>query len=298
MPRPAIRALLIDLSGTLHIGSTATPAAAAALAHARKAGLVVRFCSNTSQESTRALRERLGGMGFDVRDGELWTSLGALKEVVREMKLQRPYALLSDSAMEEFPEFRSAAADAERHHASYDSVLVAFAPEHLAYGPLNKAFRVLSARPASSPSGAPPLLTTHRAKYLRSPDGELSLGPGPFVSALEEAVGGGLHAHAVGKPGRAFFESVLASIPDAPETEGARWADVAVIGDDVEADLGGGAVELGLWRVLVKTGKYRPGDESRPGVRPPDEVQDSFAAFVDDLVQDRILERVALQVMD
>jgi hypothetical protein len=34
----------------------------------------------------------------------------------------------------------------------------------------------------------------------------------------------------------------------------------------------------------VKTGKYRPGDEQRAGVHPPDEVCESFAAFVDDLI--------------
>ncbi|KAH8115621.1 hypothetical protein DFH11DRAFT_1725853 [Phellopilus nigrolimitatus] len=121
MPCLPIRALHIDLSGSLHVGPTRRPPRPP-LPLARQAGLVVRFCSNTSQESARALRERLGGMGFD----------GGL----REMKLQRPYALLFDYAMEEFPEFRSA----ERHHASYDSVLVAFASEHLAYSPLNKAF--------------------------------------------------------------------------------------------------------------------------------------------------------------
>ncbi|KAH8110305.1 hypothetical protein DFH11DRAFT_1547607 [Phellopilus nigrolimitatus] len=107
MPRPAIRAFLFDLSGTLHIGPTPTPTTAAALSRARQAGLTARFCSNTSQESARALRERLGSMGFGMRDG------GRPGDESAE-------ALLSDSAMEEVPEFRSAAADAEQHHALYD----------------------------------------------------------------------------------------------------------------------------------------------------------------------------------
>ncbi|KAG0186300.1 hypothetical protein DFQ28_008050 [Apophysomyces sp. BC1034] len=38
---------------------------------------------------------------------------------------------------------------------------------------------------------------------------------------------------------------------------------VAIIGDDVNNDLGGGALELGLHRYLVRTGKYRPGDEEK-----------------------------------
>jgi len=40
----------------------------------------------------------------------------------------------------------------------------------------------------------------------------------------------------------------------------------------------------------VKTGKYRSGDETRPGVVPPDEIFDSFAGFIDSLLLDRIFE--------
>ncbi|KAH8115616.1 hypothetical protein DFH11DRAFT_1461073, partial [Phellopilus nigrolimitatus] len=185
-----IRALLIDLSGSLHVGPTRRPPRPP-LPRARQAGLVVRFCSNASQEGTRALRERLGGMGFDLRAFRAWI---VNSPTGIEVRFFRPYALLFDYAMEEFPEFRSA----ERHHASYDSVLVAFASEHLAYSPLNKAFAARPAASPSSPDGAPPLLTTHRAKYLRTPDGELSHGQGPFISALEEAVGGGLRAQTGG----------------------------------------------------------------------------------------------------
>ncbi|KAL9556633.1 hypothetical protein MBANPS3_001787 [Mucor bainieri] len=38
---------------------------------------------------------------------------------------------------------------------------------------------------------------------------------------------------------------------------------VAIIGDDVSNDLGGGAKELGLHRFLVQTGKYRSEDSNQ-----------------------------------
>lgn len=47
-----VRALLVDLSGTLHVGDEATPGAAAALQALRQAGIAVRFVSNTSKESS------------------------------------------------------------------------------------------------------------------------------------------------------------------------------------------------------------------------------------------------------
>ena len=144
--------------------------------------------------------------------------------------------------MEEFPEYDGAPSSS--HHSEHDSVIIGLSPSHFNYDTLTKAFRVLS----STLDSAPPLITTHRAKYIRTPDGELSLGPGPFVTALEEAVGGGLRAEVIGKPTRGFFERVIASIPD--QTPELKYDEIAIIGDDIESDLGGAAVELGLWRVL------------------------------------------------
>ena len=130
----------------------------------------------------------------------------------------------------------------------YDSVVVAFAPAQFDYVALNTAFRVLMGEHHTQrglPRSDRPLIATHRSRYLGDSDGALSLGPGPFVAALENATG--KSAEAVGKPERKFFELVLSSFgPDLRDQEGL----VAVIGDDVQNDLGDGAVELGFWRVL------------------------------------------------
>ena len=50
------------------------------------------------------------------------------------------------------------------------------------------------------------LIAIHRAKYYKKLDG-LAIGPGPFVSALEEA--SGVKAECVGKPEATFFNAVL-----------------------------------------------------------------------------------------
>lgn len=91
--RPLIRAILIDLSGTLHIGDKPTPNAVEALRRLRQARVPFRFCSNTSKESTNALRKRLFRMGFEARsDGvkeEIWTSIGAVKRTLENQGLKR-----------------------------------------------------------------------------------------------------------------------------------------------------------------------------------------------------------------
>lgn len=74
-------------------------------------------------------------------------------------------------------------------HPPYDAVVVGLAPAALTYARLNDAFRLLA--PESQEQGADkaPLIVTHKARYFRDSDGGLSLGPGPFVSGLEEAAG-------------------------------------------------------------------------------------------------------------
>ena len=200
----------------------------------------------------------------------------------------RPYMLLSQSALEESTD------DDPPPSSPYDAVVVGLAPTLLDYAHLNTAFRILVGenRPASQtdpapksnsnsdiaaqaqaqPHTRPPLIALHKARYLEASDHALSLGPGPFVHALEDAAR--TSATVVGKPTRAFFETVLRDLDrdlegvskpsdlprDHDHDHGSgqpprRWEGIAVIGDDVLADLGEGAIELGLWRVL---GASRP----------------------------------------
>ena len=273
--RPFIRALLIDISGNLHVGLNPTPRAVQAYDRLRSSNVPFRLCSNTSKESTATLISQLKHMGFEIvpdQEGkrrEVWTSIGAVKQFIKNMGLQRcvgcvialskiliyhysPYLLLSDSAREEV----SPGSDVtDCIESEYDSVVIGLAPLAFDYSHLNAAFRILvgETQSAMSPSSLKsgfnlPLIATHKAKYIQTqfPPG-LSLGPGPFVTALENA--SGRKAFVVGKPTKAFFEAVISNFlpSELPKDRGGK---IAIIGDDVEADLGGGAIELGLWRIL------------------------------------------------
>ncbi|KAG1815855.1 HAD-like domain-containing protein [Suillus variegatus] len=288
-PRPKIRALLIDISGTLMIGSTPTQEAVQALAELRRSKFPFRFCSNTSKESTSVLQKRMLDAGFDVQTGEsqeLWTSLKAVRSLIRSRGLKRPYFLLSESAKDE-----CISGGLYDHSAPYDAVIVGLAPALFDYDHLNSAFRILvgehdsQKRCGEDPKASIPLIALHKARYLESSGHGLVLGPGPFVTALENATE--REAEVLGKPSKAFFQTVIESLDcEGYDPEGC----IAVIGDDIRTDLGGGAIDLCLWRILVKTGKYRAGDECREGVHPPDEVCDSFADFVDKLLSTHVAE--------
>jgi HAD superfamily hydrolase (TIGR01458 family) len=94
------------------------------------------------------------------------------------------------------------------------------------------------------------LVALQKNRYWRTPDG-LSLDAGPFVAALEYA--SGERAEVVGKPEEAFFRLAL-------EDLGLEAGEVAMVGDDAEADVAG-AKRAGLLGVQVKTGKWPPDAE-------------------------------------
>ncbi len=60
-----------------------------------------------------------------------------------------------------------------------------------------------------------------------------------------------------------------------PPYAGCEAADAVTIGDDVDSDING-AIAAGLRGILVRTGKYRPGDESR--LKPSGVVVDDIGA--------------------
>ncbi|KAJ2691260.1 hypothetical protein IWW39_000159 [Coemansia spiralis] len=254
-----IKGVLLDLSGTLHIDNAVTPRAVEALKLLRSAGVKVRFVTNSTKTSDERLHAKLSNLGFELLPSEIFTSLSAAKRLIQQ-RSYRPMLILEDEALEQFTDINQ--------DTPHNAVVIGLAPSKLDYQHMNCAFTALL--------GGADLVGIHRAKYYASAEGQLSMGPGGFVAALEYATD--KKAELVGKPARAFYELALADMGllESPEC-------VAMVGDDVLADLGGGAQELGLLRALVKTGKYREGDEDK-ATEPVDGVYSTFADFVDAVV--------------
>ena len=60
------RGVLLDLDGTIYVGSTPVAGAADAIRRLREAGIALRFTTNTTRRPVRALAERLGELGIGV----------------------------------------------------------------------------------------------------------------------------------------------------------------------------------------------------------------------------------------
>ena len=131
--------------------------------------------------------------------------------------------------------------------------------EGLTYARLNRALRHVM-------SGAE-LVALARNRVWRGADGWM-LDVGAIAAALEYA--SGRAASLVGKPSPEFFAEALAAIGVAPR-------EAAVVGDDLESDVGGGQ-SAGMKGVLVRTGKFRADEAARSPIR-PDAILDSLASL-------------------
>ncbi|WP_348527559.1 TIGR01458 family HAD-type hydrolase [Mesorhizobium sp.] len=240
--------MLLDLLGVVYDGDTPIPGAAAAIERLRKAGLPLRFVSNTTRSPRSKIIAQLVAMGIDVADEELLTPARAAVEWLRNHDRQ-PHLLVHPDLEAEFSGLEGGNGRA---------VVVGDAGEGFDHASLNRTFRELAA-------GAD-FVALAVNRTFKDADGQLSLDAGAFVAALEFA--SGRSPVVLGKPSPDFFLSALADL-DCPA------ADAVMVGDDAEGDVAG-ALRAGLGAaLLVRTGKYRPGDETRFDPAP--------AALVDDL---------------
>lgn len=245
------KALLLDLSGVLYDGNTIIPGALDAVQRVQDSDIPLRFITNTSQKTRSSLLQHLRDFGFSVEEEQLFTAIDAARQWLRQRDL-RPYCLVHENISSEFSDFEQREPNA---------VLVADAAQGFNYDNLNRAFQLCL-------EGAP-LLGVGYNRYFKSGD-RILMDAGAFIRAIEFAAG--VEATIVGKPSVEFFKLVMESACVAP-------AQALMVGDDVFGDVEG-AMKAGIPACLVRTGKYRVGDENK--------IDGNFA------VVDSISEAVAL----
>jgi HAD superfamily hydrolase (TIGR01458 family) len=247
-------AILLDIDGVLQVSGEAVLGAPDAVRALREEGHRLRFVTNNTTRARDQLAGELQAIGFDLVGEDITTTPLAAGKLLQG---KRVFALTMDSIRDDLAEYVELVSDGA------DAVLLGGADESnetgdvFSYDNLNKAFAELR-------EGAR-LVCLHKNKWWQTSRGPL-LDAGAFVAGLEYAAG--VKAEIVGKPTAAYFEAALAEVDATP-------AEAVMVGDDVEADIGG-AKAMGMQGVLVRTGKFRPA-ALREAEPQPDAVVDSIA---------------------
>jgi HAD superfamily hydrolase (TIGR01458 family) len=238
----AIDGFLIDVDGVLLLEREAIPGAPEAVRSMRALGKQVRIVTNTTRHCRADVANRLRGAGIEFADKELFTPAILARQYLINAGKTRCHLVIHPSLRKDFQGIEETAENP-------DVVLMGYLEDEVTYQDLNRAFRLVY-------DGAEFLCLHKNRTWMRS-DG-MHLSAGPFVAAIEYATG--VEAKALGKPSSHFFHTIVKDM-------GVEQQTAAMIGDDVESDVGG-AQKAGLKGILAQTGKYRPDHCERFGVTP------------------------------
>lgn len=250
----ALRGLLLDLDGVFYVGNELIEGAQAAVAFLKRHAIPHLYLTNTTTRSLAELERKLHGLGLPINAEQILSAPLVARRYLQAQGISRCQLLLREGVKEDF-------AGLIEDDQAPEAVVIGDIGDAWNYTLLNRVFRHLIA-------GAH-LIALHRNRYWQTEDG-LRLDIGAFVSGLEYAAD--TQAVIMGKPSADFFEIAL-------HTLGLAANEVAMLGDDIESDVGG-AQDCGITGVLVRTGKYRPELIGKTGVQ-PDYILDSIADLPD-----------------
>ena len=245
----ALKGILFDLDGVLYTGSNAIDGAVEAIEKLR-ASHICRFVTNTSTLSLVSLQQKINKLGFSIPINEIISAPQATLFYLQRQKNPVCRLLLAEDVKHDFKEFHQSVAAA-------NYIVIGDIGSTWSYTLLNQVFNDLM-------QGAK-LIAIHKNKFWQTEHG-LQMDIGGFVEALEYA--SGVKAMIIGKPSADFFQIAL-------DDMGLQSSEVAMIGDDIDVDIGG-SQQIGLTGILVKTGKYRQNYAEASHVK-PDLLIDSIA---------------------
>lgn len=245
----SIKGVLFDLDGVLYTGAHAIEGAVDAVARIQNC-MPCRFITNTSTMSLASLQQKINGLGFNIRENEIISAPQATLLYLRSQSNPVCRLLLADDVKQDFKEFRQSDSAA-------NYVVIGDIGNAWSYQLLNEVFNHLM-------QGAK-LIAIHKNRFWQTEHG-LQMDIGGLIDGLEYA--SGAKAMIIGKPSADFFQVAL-------DDMGLRPGEVAIIGDDIDVDVGGGQA-AGLKGILVRTGKFRRSYVDASVIK-PDLVIDSVA---------------------
>jgi HAD superfamily hydrolase (TIGR01458 family) len=236
------RLVCIDVDGTLTDGVLGPPLSGAAGAlRAIRARYPVRLVSNTTSITHHAFASRLIEQDLLDAAGSLVTPAASARRVLSARGHVSGILLVEPEARSDYSWFRDDPSGA--------AVVLATEAHDLMVRELQPAFRRIL-------EGASFYTLQRNRFFLRH--GSLVTDLGPVAAFLSYAAG--REPETLGKPSPLLYDAIAAEAR-------VRREEIVMVGDDVEFDVSA-CLAIGMAGVLVRTGKYRAGDETRVTPRP------------------------------
>lgn len=253
-----LKAILLDLDGTVYLGDAEVPGASDFVRYCGKRGVRCLFVTNRSNRPPEVIRDQLRGYGVPCETEDVLTSAQA---TARYLAKGSAY-MIGEEGLERALVEQGICLTSEQP----DAVVVSY-DRQFSYEKLATACRLIG-------NGARFIATNpdHRLRV----HGQTLPGTGAIVAAV--ATGSGVLPEVVGKPERLIFSMAL-------ETLGCRPDETISVGDNLDTDIGASAA-AGIPSVLLLTGISKR-EDLKPGKPCPDYVEESFASLT------RLVERLA-----
>ncbi|QTH42456.1 HAD-IIA family hydrolase [Cohnella sp. LGH] len=228
-----IDGLIIDLDGTIYLGSQAIEGAKETMEHIRAAGIKVVFLSNRGNYSRRMCQEKLEAMGIPAAAEEIILTSSVTATYLLENEPDGKAWLFGDEGLHE--ELRSHGVQLAAKPEEADWLVITL-HESLTYAELNDAFR-------AARSGAK-LIVTNEDKTFPGDGGEC-IDVGATIAAIVHTTGAEVSV-VVGKPSAYMANAALRALDLPPER-------CLVIGDSLHSDIALGK-RAGIRTALVLSG--------------------------------------------
>jgi len=246
-----IKALLIDLDGTIYQNEQLIEKTLSTIKQLEKKGIQYRFITNSTTKSRKSICSYLNSLGLKVDESFIYTTLFAASNYCLNNNIKNVKMLsLANNIQSDLNGLNIVDSDPE-------AIIVGDLSHKFNYDLLNDIFTDLM-------RGAK-LIALHKNRYWLK-NNEIVLDLGPFISLLEFA--SNKKAVIVGKPNKAFFNI-------ASQDFNIKNSYIGVIGDDIDADVKG-AQDSDMMGILVKTGKYLKKEVENSNIQ-PDYIIDSFS---------------------
>jgi 4-nitrophenyl phosphatase len=233
-PLEDVRALIVDIDGTLFRGPVPLPGILRLFTFLRSRRLPVVVVSNNTTKTAAEYQRKLAGQGVQIRGDQILTAAAATAGYLRsELGVGARLYVIGEPALDEV--LRQAGFVLLQDVSQPADAVVVGGDSALTYDKLKHAALLLQ-RGARFVGTNPDLLCPT--------DEGLVPEAGTTLAALQAATG--IAPTVIGKPARPLFDLAVQRL-------GRRPAEVAILGDRLETDIYGGQ-QAGLKTVLVTSG--------------------------------------------